>query len=180
MSETEKENLRESGGEEPRPRRWILKFFSPPGLAFLALAGGLSAAGAAFFRFFFPNALFEPPGTVKVGYPEDYDEIGKVYTQWKEHLFWLVRTAEGIYALSAVCTHLGCVINWWPSEERFKCPCHGSGFYKSGINYEGPAPRPLERFRIFRAQDGRIVVDTRKVFRRERGEWNDPEAFLPL
>ena len=176
MSETR----RQAPSDTRSSRRWILKFFSPLGLAFLAFTGALAAGGAALLRFFFPNALFEPPGTVKVGRPEQYNEIGKVYTRWKKHLFCLVRTPEGIYALSAVCTHLGCVVNWWPSQERFKCPCHGSGFYKSGINYEGPAPRPLERFRIFLAEDGSIVVDTRKAFRRERGEWNDPEAFLPL
>ena len=40
----------------------------------------------------------------------------------------------------AVCTHLGCTPNWLEAEQKFKCPCHGSGFYKDGINFEGPAP----------------------------------------
>ena len=49
---------------------------------------------------------------------------------------------------ASVCTHLGCTPNWLEGEQKFKCPCHGSGFYKDGINFEGPAPRPLERYAI--------------------------------
>ena len=68
-----------------------------------------------------------------------------------------MREAEGIYAIFAKCTHLGCTPRWLAAENKFKCPCHGSGFYKSGINFEGPAPRPLERVRITMAEDGQIV-----------------------
>jgi hypothetical protein len=60
--------------------------------------------------------------------------------------------------LIAVCTHLGCSPNWLPAENKFKCPCHGSGFYMSGVNFEGPAPRPLERARIVLADDGQILI----------------------
>ena len=90
-----------------------------------------------------------------------------------------MRVPEGIYALSTVCTHLGCTPNWLSAENKFKCPCHGSGFYKTGINFEGPAPRPLERYRISLAEDGQILIDKSKKFQQEKGEWNNPESFLP-
>jgi len=91
---------------------------------------------------------------------------------------WVVRNDEGIYALSTVCTHLGCTPNWLITEQKFKCPCHGSGFRFSGINFEGPAPRPLERFMIYLADDGKIVVDKTKSFKFEKGEWEREESFL--
>jgi cytochrome b6-f complex iron-sulfur subunit len=66
------------------------------------------------------------------------------------------------------------------AEAKFKCPCHGSGFRPSGINFEGPAPRPLERARIVLAEDGQILVDKSRKFQQELGQWLDPEAFLAI
>ena len=91
---------------------------------------------------------------------------------------WIVREPEGFYALIATCTHLGCTPNWLASENKFKCPCHGSGFYRTGVNFEGPAPRPLERARIVLAEDGQLLVDKSTKFQQEKGEWEKPEAFL--
>jgi len=146
-------------------------------LAFLAGIGGLSTA---LIRMFFPNVSFEPPMEFKIGYPEDF-EIGKVDLRFKkEYNVWVVRDKESIYALSTVCTHLGCTPNWLDAEKKFKCPCHGSGFRSSGINFEGPAPRPLERFRIFMGNDGQIIVDKNKTFNYEKGEWTRPESSLKV
>ena len=93
---------------------------------------------------------------------------------------WVIRDSEGIYVLSTVCTHLGCTPNWLRTEGKFKCPCHGSGFRKSGINFEGPAPRPLERYRIVLAENGQIIVDKSIKFQQEKGQWSNPEAFLKV
>lgn len=144
---------------------------------FAASAGaGLTAMG----RFMFPNVLTEPPSTFKVGLPSDF-AIGVVDTRFKEaYQVWIVRNDAGMYALSTICTHLGCTPNWLESENKFKCPCHGSGFYMSGINFEGPAPRPLERFRIGLADDGQVVIDKSRLFKQEAGQWEDPESFLRL
>jgi cytochrome b6-f complex iron-sulfur subunit len=78
-----------------------------------------------------------------------------------------------------VCTHLGCTPNWLEGEQKFKCPCHGSGFYKDGINFEGPAPRPLERFAIRVSDDGQLEVDRSRKFQQELGQWEDPLSFVP-
>ena len=142
----------------------------------VATAGILTGAG----RFFFPNVLFEPPQTFKAGYPEEYT-IGEVSERWKEKFgVWIVREKEKIYALSTVCTHLGCTPNWLGNEKKFKCPCHGSGFRSTGMNFEGPAPRPLERYRIVLADDGQILVDKTKKYQQEKGQWGDSESFIAV
>ena len=158
-------------------RRTFLSWF---GLAWLSFAAATAGALSIVLRFLFPNVVFEPPTSFKAGFPADYD-IGVVDERWKEKFgVWMVKTAEGLYALSTICTHLGCTPNWLAGESKFKCPCHGSGFYKTGINFEGPAPRPLERYRILLADDGQILVDKSKKFQQEKGEWNNPESFLTV
>src|SRR6185503_13060414 len=102
---------------------------------------------AATVRFLFPNVLFEPPTRFKAGDPSTYS-LG-VDERWKEKYgVWIVRDTNSIYALVAVCVHLGCTPNWLAAQNKFKCPCHGSGYYVSGINFEGPSrsrPRPEVR-----------------------------------
>jgi cytochrome b6-f complex iron-sulfur subunit len=158
-------------------RRKFLSWFT---LAWTAFTAATLGALSLCLRFMFPNVLFEPPMSFKAGFPDAYD-IGTVDERWKVKFgVWMVRTAQGLYALSTTCTHLGCTPNWLAGENKFKCPCHGSGFYKTGINFEGPAPRPLERYRISLTEDGQVLVDKSKKYQQEKGEWNDPGAFLPL
>jgi len=148
------------------------------------LAGSAAFAGML-GRFMFPNVLAEPPTSVKVGLPSNF-EPGQVYETWKaEWGFWIVRSAayngqDALYAIQSICTHLGCPPNWLAGEQKFKCPCHGSGFYISGVNFEGPAPRPLERFGISLADDGQVLIDKTKKFQEELGQWADPESFIPV
>ena len=143
---------------------------------------GASVAGLlATARFFFPNDLFEPPNKFKIGFPDDYGP--GVDESWKEkYQVWIVRNdkANTIVCLSTVCTHLGCTPNWLATDAKFKCPCHGSGFRSTGMNFEGPAPRPLERFQIGLAPDGQIEVDKGRKFQEELGQWEDPESFLAV
>lgn len=153
-------------------------FFSWLGGAWIAFSAALAVSGATMLRYLFPNVLFEPPSQFKIGFPDDY-KVGEVFDGLKsKYGIWVVRTAEGLYALSTICTHLGCTPNWLEGEQKFKCPCHGSGFRMSGINFEGPAPRPLERYRVFLAEDGQVVVDKSKTYQQEKGEWKDPESLL--
>ena len=128
----------------------------------------------------FPRILFTPVTTFKAGLVDDF-AIGEVSGKFKKDFrVWIVREAEGLYALFAKCTHLGCTPRWLAAEAKFKCPCHGSGFYKSGINFEGPAPRPLERVRIALAEDGQLIVDVGVKYRQEKGDWDRPGAFLKV
>jgi cytochrome b6-f complex iron-sulfur subunit len=158
-------------------RQWI-------GLAWGAFTAATAVALAATGRFMFPNVLNEPPQHFKAGFPSEYG-LG-VDERWKDKFgVWLVRTSDdlaqhtsGFYALIAVCTHLGCTPNYLAAERKFKCPCHGSGFRLTGINFEGPAPRPLERAEIGVADDGQILIDKSRRFQFELGQWVDPESFL--
>jgi cytochrome b6-f complex iron-sulfur subunit len=156
-------------------RRSFFGWLSIGWITFTAAMGGFLTAAT---RFMFPNVLFEPPSTFKAGSPNDY-VVGQVDERWKEaYGVWLVRTETGFYALSTTCTHLGCTPNWLAAENKFKCPCHGSGFYPTGINFEGPAPRPLERYRIAMTDDGQIFIDKNIKFQQEKGQWESPGAFL--
>jgi len=166
------------------PRRSLLSWVT---LAWVAFTASMLASLTATARFMFPNVLFEPPPTFKAGLPNEI-QIGQVDERFKQRFaVWLVRSAfdewgmgSGIYALSTVCTHLGCTPNWLEAEQKFKCPCHGSGYYKTGVNFEGPTPRPLERYAIALADDGQILVDKSRKFQAEKGEWTNPAAFLKL
>jgi len=129
----------------------------------------------------YPNILTEPPSRFKVGFPSDF-AAGKVEEKFKAQFgVWIVNTEYNgqpqIAAIRTVCTHLGCTPNWLEAEQKFKCPCHGSGFYKDGINFEGPAPRPLERYAISLADDGQLQVDKSKLFFEEMGQWADAQSF---
>jgi cytochrome b6-f complex iron-sulfur subunit len=137
-----------------------------------------------FARFMFPNILIEPPTRFKVGFADQLSP-GQVETKYIPQFgVWVVRYEfdgqQMVYALKSVCTHLGCTPNWLEAEQKFKCPCHGSGFYKDGINFEGPAPRPLERYAISLADDGQLLVDKSRQFQQELGQWKDPASYVPV
>jgi len=146
-----------------------------------AIFGGFSGLTVlAVLRSAFPRVLFQPPTSFKAGLPTDFT-VGSVSDKFtKDQRVWIIRNDEGLYALFAKCTHLGCTPRWLVAENKFKCPCHGSGFYMSGINFEGPAPRPLERLRITRAEDGQIVIDKAVKYLFEKGQWDKPGAFLKV
>jgi cytochrome b6-f complex iron-sulfur subunit len=143
-----------------------------------AILACFAIAGGAIVRLLFPRVLFEPPTSFKAGRPEEY-AVGAVSERWmKTQRVWIIRNNEMIYALLAICTHLGCTPRWLAPENKFKCPCHGSGYTKDGINFEGPTPRPLERVRITLGDDGGLIVDKAFRYRYELGQWSDPQAFV--
>src|ERR1035437_4301007 len=82
-----------------------------------------------------------------------------------EHRLIVFRDKQGyFYALSAVCTHLGCIVEWKDTgipghpEGVIACPCHGSIFNKTGDVIRGPAPRSLDRFKLY-LEDNKVIVD---------------------
>jgi len=156
-------------------------FFSWAAVAWVGFTAAIGGCATAMGRFMFPNVLFEPPTNFKAGRPEDY-QAGVVDTHLVDKYgVWIVNNGGRIYALIAICTHLGCPPAWLETQNKFKCPCHGSGYYKSGINFEGPTPRPLERAKIFISpDDGQIVVDKSQKFQYELGQWDDPNSFIPV
>ena len=135
-----------------------------------------------FLRFFFPRTIFEPRTVFRIGAPTDFG-IGVDTKFQKTRRIWVVRTTDRMFVIFARCTHLGCTPDWKQGEQKFKCPCHGSGYDPEGINYEGPAPRPLDRATISLDPEGQIVVNTATLFKEEKGkatQFNNPGAFLVI
>ncbi len=159
-------------------REFVNKAALTVGWASLAGTIGISA-GPAFGRFMMPNVLEEPDPNVRVGPKEKYVAMapGEVNEDFKKNGIWMIRLEDRFTALSTTCTHLGCIPNWLENDRKFKCPCHGSGFKQDGINFEGPAPRPLERLQI-RMADGEIVINKKVKFLQEQGQWDNPDCYM--
>lgn len=133
---------------------------------------GLAGQASAFLRSIFPNVLYEPPQRFKVGTPDRFSE-GALFLE--DRRLFIFRQKNVFYAMSAVCTHLGCTVKMQrlnqpkkvkagdreiEEQQEFLCPCHGSKYYGDGTNYAGPAPRPLSYFKVEVApEDGQLIVD---------------------
>src|SRR6266849_6469126 len=105
-------------------------------LGWATLTAALGGLAGILGRVMFPKVLFEPVQKFKAGLPADYS-VGEVDERWKEKFgIWVVRPEESMYALLTLCTHLGCTPNCLPSHNKFKCPCHGSGYYRTRVNFE--------------------------------------------
>jgi len=151
-------------------------------LVWCAVTAFLGAWFIAFLRFFLPRTLFEPPTVFKIGYPSDY-ALG-VDTKWQQkYRIWVDRTPDRLFVIYARCTHLGCTPDWKASENKFKCPCHGSGYDNEGVNFEGPAPRPMDRAHVELAPDGQILVDVSRLYQWPKGQANhfsDAGSYLSV
>lgn len=131
------------------------QFFIRAGVGSLAVA----AAGTTLFTYEYlsPNVLYEPSPIVNAGKPDQYapDSV----TLDPSTGIFVVRTEEGFYSITAVCTHLGCLTAWKPELGIIACPCHGSKFNRDGTKIAGPAPRPLPRLKTWISDDGDLMVD---------------------
>ncbi|MFN2532289.1 MAG: ubiquinol-cytochrome c reductase iron-sulfur subunit [Pyrinomonadaceae bacterium] len=151
-------------------------------IVWASIAGFLTTCFLMFLRFFLPRSITEPSSTFKVGFPTDY-ALG-VDTKWQQqYRIWVDKTSDRLFVIYARCTHLGCTPDWRASENKFKCPCHGSGYDSEGINFEGPAPRPMDRAEVKLDPEGQIVVNIAKLFKSpkgERSEFDDEGAYVQL
>jgi cytochrome b6-f complex iron-sulfur subunit len=146
----------------------------------MSFFGFITIASIGALRMMFPRILYEAPKVFKAGRPNEYLPMS-VSEKYKDtERVWICRDEEKIFALVAICTHLGCTPRWLAAEGKFKCPCHGSGFTSQGINFEGPAPRPLERAKITLTETGELLVDKGTTFRFEKDEWTKPDAFIKV
>lgn len=133
-----------------------------------ASALGIAILGSVIvtYQYLSPNVLFEPPTTFRAGSPDLYALNSVTFLQ--DQQVYIVRTAQGFYAVSAVCTHLGCITQWKPELEQIACPCHGSKFRMDGAKIEGPAPAPLPHFAVSLTVDGELLVDKLEVVRADQ------------
>ena len=149
-------------------------------IVWATVAGSLITFFLMFVRFFLPRSILEPSSTFRIGAPADY-AIG-VDTKWQQqYRIWVTRTSDRLFVIYARCTHLGCTPDWKASENKFKCPCHGSGYDSEGINFEGPAPRPMDRAKVTLDAEGQVVVDVGTLYewpKGEKSEFDDDGAFI--
>jgi menaquinol-cytochrome c reductase iron-sulfur subunit len=145
----------------------------------MVAAGGL-VAGWPLFRSLIPNVLYEPPKRFKIGSPERFQQ-GVTYID--DRRIYVFREGSAFFAISGVCSHLGCTVKFSPYKQKktqtvrklsfeaggeFLCPCHGSKFYGEGTNYAGPAPRPLKWHRLeLSPADGELMVDLSRDVNRD-------------
>ena len=155
-----------ASADAPTRRSWLER----AGLG--ALLASVAGMGTAMVRSLVPNVLYEPSQRFKAGLPEQFPEGATFLEDQRVYIF---REQKTFYAISAVCQHLGCTVKLInlnqpktvtvggrPIEERreFHCPCHGSKYYGNGVNYAGPAPRPLNWFKLaVSPDDGQLIVD---------------------
>ncbi len=138
-------------------------------------------------RFLCPSVVFHPPSKYVIGQVKDFlvdkrpDQYGVIFVDnkfKKAHRFFVIREKNRIYALFARCTHLGCTVNWFEDLNIFKCPCHGSEFHSDGVEFAGPAPRPLDRHHITLDSSGNLIVDTALVYTQE--EFEKQKVFVEV
>ncbi len=115
--------------------------------------------------YLWPKIKEKPGEKILIAGKIDDFQVGKVVLFRKEKVF-INRMAEGFMAMSAICTHLRCVVRWTEPREVFECPCHGAKFNPVGEVLEGPPPRPMDLYPIEIVED-KIVVDINKPIQRK-------------
>jgi len=162
---------------KPMPRRQFMVRLLLGWVTFAAAVGG---GLTTLLAFMVPRVDFTKIDVFKVGPPSNFPPNTVDESFKAAHRIWVVNHERRIFAIQSVCTHLGCTPNWMEGERKFKCPCHGSGYTIDGINFEGPAPFPMRRYEVTLADDGQIVVNEGRLFYWEKGEFDDPRAFIAV
>ena len=151
-----------SATEPTQGRRKFLLKLSWTGLSII-----LTAFSAAVLKFFWPRVSNRPDSSVQVGFPDDYRPGQVVYLPGRK--LFIARDEKGFLAVSARCTHLGCLVVWNRDHQMFLCPCHGGKYDAEGRNVEGPPPRPLDLYALRIDENGFLVVDEDIVLKRGKG-----------
>jgi len=149
------DDLKASVDERERSRREFLEALGGTAIAVAGLGTGVTAV-----RFMWPEVLFEQATRFRIGRPEEIPPDTVVVLP--EQRAYVVHAAGGFFALSAVCTHLGCLTRYEKEQDRFFCPCHGSRYATDGRVTNGPAPRPLPRLELT-LDSGELVLDTSRT-----------------
>ena len=132
-------------------------------LGVTALALGVVGAVVECGRFLKPNVLYEPSRVFKVGEVNQFPFGSRTVIEGKG--VEIVREKDGVYAISMVCTHLGCLLKSVLNDQEigYSCPCHGSDFTPKGDVLGGPAPRALPWYEVYMDNMGNLVVDASRV-----------------
>ena len=124
----------------------------------------------------FTQAPMVPSSGVVVGFPEDFSPNSAKYFP-KEDIF-IVNDGKGIFAVTSLCSHLKCKLDWNSKESEFECGCHGSEFNLEGEVLKSPAQKPLERYEISFEKEIGIIVN-KDVSTEDKAIWSKPPYYLP-
>jgi cytochrome b6-f complex iron-sulfur subunit len=130
---------------------------------FLALCLGgvatVSAAAVTYPLYRYLSPVPEKSAAAKVTFPESDLRDGEAkFFQYSGGAAVVLKSREGgIIALSAVCTHLGCIVQWQKEKQEFICPCHAGHYTAEGTVISGPPPKPLRRLPVT-AGNGTITI----------------------
>lgn len=150
------DDLKFEPSEDELARRKFLGLAGSGALAAIAAGSGITTV-----TFLSPQVLFEEDSRVRIGRPEEIPE-GTLLVLEKQKVY-VFHSPQGFFAMSSVCTHLGCMTRYTPGEGKIFCPCHGSEFSsEDGRVVGGPAPKPLQRLQLS-LDKGNLVVDTKAV-----------------
>lgn len=120
------------------------------------------------FAFLWPRRKGPKVETVFIAGKVTDFKVGEVIPFRKERTF-ILRTEGGFLAISAICTHLHCIVNWNEMLKKFECPCHGAKFNQNGEVLEGPPPRPLDLYKL-QIIAGNVAVDRTSPIERSKFE----------
>ncbi len=139
--------------ERPQSRRSFLNTLIG-GVTFLLATGGVYVGG----RYLWPRAAGSAGGKERVdaGPAKDLPVGRGKKVVYQNKPVWVIHAPFGFVALSAVCTHLGCIVEY-DEQKGIWCPCHAAFFDLRGNVKSGPAPRPLPAFRVA-VVGGNVVV----------------------
>ncbi len=127
---------------------------------------GVRCAVQAITRWMFPCVLFDPPAIFRAERSDAFASGVVDERSRKNERGWIVRKEDGSFnARLTICTHRGFAPDWLAAENRFRCPCRGSGFTRDGITFADPAPRPLDRGTGARTPESILGVDKSLLFR---------------
>jgi len=130
-------------------------FIGKAAIGLVTITGAIAAV--SYLRQFFPRLAGEKR-RILLGDPRRFPV--DTFTLIEEHNLYVYRDHEGIMAVSAICTHLGCILE--KNIDGFVCPCHGSCYNEKGEVLSGPAPRNLTWYGIYRSADGNIMINPGK------------------
>ncbi len=136
--------------EKKNSRRSFISKFAPA-----TFWGSLAVWGGSLLKFTMPTLLPQETKKIKLGMPTDYPN-GTIKVFEKDRVV-LFSDSEGLFAISTICTHLGCVTKW--TGKGFDCPCHGSKFDSLGEVVRGPAPKALKWYKIDKLPSGQLSLN---------------------
>jgi len=150
-------------GKKPISRRRLMAY---AWIGAAAIVMGELIGGT--FAFLWPRRKGPKVETVFIAGKVTDFKVGEVIPFRKERTF-ILRTEEGFLAISSICTHLHCIVNWNEMLKKFECPCHGAKFNQNGEVLEGPPPRPLDLYKL-QIVAGNVVVDRASPIERSKFE----------